>query len=463
MPSPIDTTAARALRERLQGDLLLPDDDGYDEARTVWNGRFQPRPAGIVRCRSDGDVAAAIESARQHALPLSVRGGGHSYAGHSMADGIAIDLSPMSGVRVDPDRRTVVVEPGAVWGDVDRATQAAGLATTGGTVSTVGVAGYVLGGGTGFLSRKFGLGLDNLLAAEVVTADGQRVRASDSENPGLFWALRGGGGNFGVVTSFEIRLHEVGPQVLAGQIVHPLDRAPEVLRFYREFMADAPDALQGYAFFLRVPPVEAFPEQRHGDVAVFLVVAYAGDLAEGERVLEPLVRFGKPILSAVGPQPYVELQRSFDAGVPKGLRWYSRAHYLDTLSDEAIDRTISHVSDLPGPFTMVYFEREGGAIARVAPEATAFPHRHAQYALHIFPGWSDPEDDERIMAWARDFHRDLASHATGGVYVNLLPEDQENGVRAAYAENYARLAQVKARWDPGNLFRVNQNIRPPSG
>ena len=449
------------LRDRVRGEVILPRDEGYDEARRVWNGRFDPRPAAVVRCTDARDVVAAIAFARDRRMPLSVRGGGHSYAGQSVADGaIAIHLGSMDTVQVNAERRRVVAGPGATWGDVDRATQEQGLATTGGTVSTVGVAGYTLGGGTGWLARKYGLGLDNLISAEVVTADGRVLRASEDEHPDLFWALRGGGGNFGVVTALELRLHQVGPEVVMAQAFHPMRSAAEVLKFYRSFAEQAPDEVAIYAFALRVPPVEPFPNEARGEPALALLASHCGDTAAGEAALMPLREFGDPFLAAVQTVPYVAMQQAFDAGMPKGLRWYSRAHYLDALPDDAIATMVRFTKVLPGPFTTAYLEREGGAIGRVDPAATAFPHRSARYGLHIFPGWSDPADDEDLMQWAREFQAAMAPFASGGVYVNLLGEDEPERVPHAYGSNHARLAELKARWDPENLFRNNHNIAP---
>jgi len=343
---------------------------------------------------------------------------------------------------------------------VDRETQAFGLATTGCTVSTVGVAGYALGGGTGWLARRHGLALDNLIGAEVVTANGEAVRADEEENPDLFWALRGAGANFGVVTSLEFRLHEVGPEVLSAQAFHPFEDAGEVLRFYRTFMERAPDELTSYAFVLRVPPVEPFPDAFHGKLAVALMSCHASATAEGEAALQPLQGFGDPFLAAVQPMPYPALQQSFDAGMAEGNRWYTKAHFLRALTDEAIDTFVDHASRLPGPFTMTYFEPLGGAIGRADQAATAFPHRRAAYDLHIFPGWTDPAEDDEMMRWAREFHTAMKPYATGGTYVNLLDGDEEDPAAAAYRENQDRLRELKRTWDPDNLFHMNHNIRP---
>ena len=322
------------------------------------------------------------------------------------------------------------------------------------------VAGFTLGGGNGYLARKHGLASDNLLAADVVTAAGHLLRASESENSDLFWALRGGSGNFGIVTAFEFQLHELDPQVLAGQIIHPFESARDVLRLYRAFMAEAPDEVQCYAFLIRIPPLPVFPHQYHGRVAVDLVAAYLGDIAEGEKILAPLRRFGRPILDGVVPQAYKTLQQTFDAGVPVGNRWYSKAHYFNDLTDPAIDQILDQVEQLPGEFTMVYLDAPGGAASRVDPAATAFPHRDAAFGLHILPGWSEPAQDDPMIEWARGFHRLMAPYASGWAYVNLLGGDEKDGPRSAYGSNLARLAEIKRKYDPENLLRMNHNIAP---
>ncbi len=451
------------LADSVRGRVLELHDEGYHEARRVWNGRFDRRPAAIVRCAAAEDVVAAIAFARDGDLPLAVKGGGHSYAGKAACEGgLLVDLSGMKEVRVDVDARRATVGPGARWRELDAASQEAGLATTGGACSTAGVAGVALGGGSGYLARAHGLTIDNLLAAEVVTADGRRVRASEDENPDLFWALRGCGANFGVVTSFELRLHEVGPQVVAGQIIHPFEAAGDALRFYREFMVEAPDGVQCYPFFLRIPPLEGFLEEHHGEVALDLVAFCAGDLDAAAATLRPLREFGAPLLDAVQTVSYATFQQSFDDGLPKGGRYYTRAHYLEEMSDGAIDAVLAHAADLEGAYTVAYFEALGGAVARVDPGATAFPHREARYGFHLLTGWTDPEDDDAMMTWGRAFHDAMAPHATGGVYVNLLAEDEDDRVAAAYGPNLARLGRLKGQWDPENLFRSNHNIAPPS-
>ncbi|HET8819554.1 MAG TPA: FAD-binding oxidoreductase [Xanthomonadaceae bacterium] len=449
------------MRERLQGELLLRGDPGYDPARTLWNARLDRHPALIARCHDADDVVTALAFASEHALPLSVKGGGHDFAGNSVRDGgLTLDLSPMDAVRVDAQARIAQVGPGARWADVDHATQAVGLATPGATVSTVGVPGFVLSGGIGHLARRHGAACDNLVGADVVLASGEKVRATAAENPELLWALRGGGGNFGVVTSFELQLHPVGPEVCAGQLVYRYEDAAAALRHYRDFMATAPDAVQCWAFLLRLPPLPAFPEALHGQPALDFVVCHAGSPAEAEADLAPLRAFGTPVIDAISAVPYVALQQAFDAGMPHGRRWYSRAHYLRALPDAAIDTLLQHAQRLPGESTTVYLGAEGGAIGRVERDATAFPHRDAAFSLHVFPGWCDAGDDADIMRWAREVHRAMAPYATGGVYANMLADDEQDRVGAAYAGNYERLANAKRRWDPRNLFAGNHNVVP---
>jgi FAD/FMN-containing dehydrogenase len=449
-----------ALRERLYGDLLTPGDDGYEDARTVFNAMVDRYPSYVVRPTGAADVMAAVDFAREHGLLLSVKGGGHNFAGTAVCDdGLTVDCSRLDGVRVDPEARTARVGPGATWADFDHEAGAFDLATTGGLVSTTGVAGLTLGGGQGYLARKHGLTVDNLRSVDLVTAAGDLVHASDEAHPELFWALRGGGGNFGIVTSFEFDLHPVGPEVLGGPIFHPYEDAREALHFYREFTADAPDELACYALVVRVPPTEPFPVADRGEPAVAFAVCYAGPLDEGEAALEPLRRFGDPMLDAVGPIPYPALQRSFDDGSPEGHRWYTKAHYIDGLPDAAIDTILEFTDPFPGPLTQVGIEPMGGAIARVDPTATAFPHRDAAYSLGIWPGWADPEADAELIDWARSFHEAMAPYAEG-VYANYLDRDEEDRVAAAYGRNHDRLVAVKDEWDPENLFRMNQNVEP---
>lgn len=457
----VSQTRIEALSGILDGEVLQKGDAGYDESRAVWNARFDRKPAVIVRCMTTDDVATAVNFAREQDLPISVKGGGHDYAGNTVGDGgILIDLGYMNQVKVDPGARRAVVGAGATWADVDAATQEHGLATPGGTVSSVGVAGFSLGGGGGWLTRKHGMAVDNVLAAEVVTASGDVVRASADQNPDLYWAIRGGGGNFGIVTSLEYQLYEFGPQILAGQVLYPLEQAGDLLRWYRDYMKEAPDEVAVYPFFIRIPPLPVFPSEIHGKVVLDFVVAYAGPVEEGEPHLAPFRERGEPIMDTVAPIPYLAMQQAFDAGMGKGNRWYSRYLQLSEVTDEFIDTLLSNLDPFPGPFTAVYLGAQGGKPGRVPKDATAFPQRNLADALHIFPGWPDAASDDQIMAWAQGLYEKLAPFAEGGVYVNMLAEDEEDRIRAAYGDNYPRLRQIKKKWDPDNVFRMNHNIRP---
>ena len=455
-------TSASSIKHtgRIRGDVLEPGDSGYEEARKVWNATVDRRPSAIVRCRGTADVIHAVNYVREHDLLLAVRGGGHSFAGKSVCvGGIMLDLSPMRGVRVSPDSRTVRVQGGATWADLDHETQAFGLATTGGLISHTGVAGLTLGGGIGWLSRKHGLACDNLLSADVVTAAGELVHASEEEAADLFWGLRGGGGNFGVVTSFEFRLHPVGPELFGGLIIHPFEAAAEGLRFYRDFAVGAPDEVACYAMFARIPSVAPFPEEHHGRTGFIFAASYAGPVSDGEKALAPLRAFGQPILDALQPTAYTTLQQAFDEPQKPGNRWYGKSGFWNEMSDAAIDTLVRGVDPLSGPMTMVFFERMGGAIGRVPVEATAFPHRVAPFNFGITAGWTDPAEDAEHMAWTRELHATLSSYDQG-VYVNYADEDESGRTGAAYGANYDRLVEVKNRWDPDNLFRMNMNVVP---
>jgi FAD/FMN-containing dehydrogenase len=451
------SSAVQALRKAIDGSVLASGDVGYDEVRRVWNARFDRRPDLIVRCRTAGDVGRAVDFARDLNLAISVKGGGHSYAGKTVGDGgLLIDLSLMKAIRIDAEARTVDVEAGVTCGELDHATQEHGLATPVPTVSSVGVAGAALGGGSGYLSRKHGLTLDSLMSVDLVTADGRALRASEEDHPDLFWAMRGAGANFGIATALRLRLHEVGPQVLAGQIIYPFDKAGELLRSFRDYMAEAPDELQCYPFMFRIPPIEAFPTRFHGQPALDFVLCHLDPGAAA--VVQPLRTLGEPILDVVGPLAYTGVQRGFDANLPKGQRYFSRAHDLDELSDAVIDTATTHVRNMQGAFTAAYFDPSGGAIGRVDPSATPFAGRTASYGFHVLGGWTDAADDETVMRWARTFHDAMAPQATGSVYVNVLGDDEDDRVPAAYGANYPRLVELKTKWDPDNLFRMNCNI-----
>jgi FAD/FMN-containing dehydrogenase len=457
----LDSAALEDLTAAFGGELIRPGDASYESARRVWNGMIDRRPELIARCTGVADVKAADSFAREQGLLTAVRGGGHNVAGNAVCDdGIVIDLSPMKGVHVDPVARTARAQPGVTWGEFDRETQVFALATTGGLVSTTGIAGLTLGGGIGWLARKHGTSCDNLLSADVVTADGRLLTGSATENADLFWGLRGGGGNFGVVTSFEYRLHPVGPAVLAGPVFHAGENAGEVLRFFRDYVGTAPDELTVVASFMRAAPAPFLPPEAHGTLVVALAVCYAADLEAGERVLRPLRAFGNPLADLIQPMPYTSLQSMMDEGYPPGLQNYWKSSYVDELSDDAIDTVLEHARRMTSPRSGFYFEHLGGAIAR-PPEQTAFGHRDPTFDLAILSLWDDPGESDEHIAWTRDFWEAMQPYATQGVYVNNLGNEGEERVRAAYAPpTYERLVQLKEKYDPENFWRLNQNIAP---
>jgi len=448
-------------RGALRGSLCLTGDPGYDEARTIWNAMIDKRPGLVVRCAGTADVIAAVKLARDNDLLVAVRGGGHNIAGNAVCDGgLMIDLSPMQSVRVDPVSRRVRVEPGATLGDLDKEAQAFGLAVPTGINSTTGVAGLTLGGGFGWITRKFGMTIDNLVSADVVTAEGQLVRASDTENPELFWALRGGGGNFGVVTSFEFQLHPVGPEVLSGLIVHPLDAAPALLKEFRRIAAAAPDELTCWVVMRKAPPLPFLPEEWHGREVLVFALCYCGDMAEGEKAVAELRALGQPIADVVSPHPFTGWQAAFDPLLTPGARNYWKSHDFADLPDGAIETLVSAIQNLPTPECEVFIAHVGGAMSRVKSADTAYPQRASHFIMNVHTRWAEANQDSACIKWARDLFDDMAQYATGSVYVNFMPDDEAGRVEQAYGANYARLGQVKARYDPGNLFRLNQNIKP---
>ena len=442
-----------SLRNGLRGELVIAGDAGFDQARRVWNGNVDRRPALIVRCAGVADVQHAVNFARSLGLLVSVRGGGHSAPGYGTNDGgLVIDLSPMKGIRVDPEARTAHAQGGALWRDLDHETQAFGLATTGGTVSNTGIGGLTLGGGLGWLMGRHGLSIDNLISADVVTANGQFLRASDKDNPDLFWALRGGGGNFGVVTSLEYRLHPV-TQVLGGLVIYPLDQARDVLRFYRDFSATLPDEAEAYAALLTAP--EGMP-------VAALILGYNGPLSEGEKVLAPARRFGKPAADVVGPMPYAARQRLLDEpNATHGLQRYWRSAFTERISDGLIDLMVQAASSFSSPLSALLFFNMHGATTRVSPTATAFAARRAQWDFDAIGQWTDAGQSATHIAWVRNLWTKLELHLQGSAYVNhLAADDRPEKVRASFGENYGRLRALKAKYDPKNLFRVNANIAP---
>ena len=456
---------APATIDKFRGRLIGADDADYHRARAVWNGAIDRRPRLIARCLGAGDVVAAVRYAREHDLEIAIRGGGHNVAGTAVCDdGIVIDLSAMRAVRVDPQGRRAWVQGGALWGDVDQETQAHGLATTGGIVSHTGVAGLTLGGGIGWLMRRHGLTVDNLLAADVVTANGERLRVSEDEHPDLFWALKGGGGNFGVVTAFEFRLHPVGPTVMAGPILWDASDAGKVLRCYRDYIGDAPDELGTVVRFGTAPPLAAIPEHLHWRPVLILATCYAGPAEDAERVLRPLRAFGAPLLDLVGPKPYTGFQGSIDSTVPHGWHYYWKSTFLPELRDDLIDVLVRHAFSAASPRSYVALFHLQGAVSRVAEGATAFGNRRATHAITLDGVWRPGEDfGDRDTAWTREFFAALGPFGEG-VYVNFLGGDEGPArVREAYGDSiYDRLAGVKAAYDPDNVFHHNQNIRPGS-
>jgi FAD/FMN-containing dehydrogenase len=449
------------LKGGFEGDILLPGGEAYESARRIWNAMIDKRPAVIARCATTSDVVRAVKFARDNGLVLAVRGGGHNIAGNAMCDdGLVIDLSRMKAASVDPVRRRVTIEGGATLADLDAATQAHGLATPVGINSTTGIAGLTLGGGFGWLSRKYGMTVDNLESAEVVTSDGRVVRASATEHPDLFWAIRGGGGNFGVVTRFEFRLHPVGPAVLSGLIVYPISEAKSVLRRYRDFVARSPEELSVWAVLRKAPPLPFLPEHVHGTGVIALAVIYAGDPKEGQRLIEPLRSFGTPVGQHVGVHSYVAWQQTFDPLLTAGARNYWKSHNFATLEDGLLDTAIEFAGTLPSPQCEIFLASIGGATARPAPDSAAYAQRDANFVMNVHGRWDDAADDGLGIAWARAFFQAAAPFATGGAYVNFLTADEGDRVRSAYGPNYDRLAQVKRTYDPDNLFRMNQNIEP---
>jgi FAD/FMN-containing dehydrogenase len=457
----IDESALDELTASFGGELISPADPTYHEHRKVWNGSIDRLPALIARCHGVADVIAAVVFARDAELPLAVRGGGHSFPGHSVCDGgVVIDLGPMKGIRVDPEARTARVQAGALWGELDRETQAFGLATTGGIVTHTGVAGLTLGGGIGWLHRKHGLTIDQLLGVDLVTAGGGLVRASEQENPELFWGVRGGGGNFGIVTEFEFCLHPVGPAVLAGPILWPVDQAPEVLRFYRDWSAEAPDELMTILVQRRALPLPAIPQELHGQLVISVTCCYAGSIERGEEIVRPLREVGSPLLDLCQPKPYVAHQSMFDAAFPHGWHYYFRACDVAGLNDEVIDVMAEYGQRIVSPVTSVALWQLGGAVARVGDDETAFHGRDAAFSFNINGNSKTADGFDAEREWARAYWQALEPHHKS-VYVNFLMEEGEERIAQAYgAEKYGRLKALKRTHDPANLFRLNQNIPP---
>jgi len=448
------------LRARVSGGVITPGDAGYDEARRVYNAMIDRRPAVIVRCASAADVAAAVDFARENGLALAVRGGGHSVPGFgTVDDGVVADLSGMRAVTVDPAKRTARAEGGATWGDFNEATAAFGLATTGGIISTTGVAGLTLGGGIGYLARGFGLSCDNLISAEIVTADGKMVTASEDEHADLFWAIRGGGGNFGVATALEFRLHPV-KEIYGGPMFFAMKDAESVLRYYREFIAEAPEQFGGFPAFQIAPPLPFIPVERHGETFLAFIACWAGPVDEGEQILKPLHDVAEVVAEHVGPMPYPALNSAFDALVPAGLQHYWKANFVRELTDDAIAAHLVHGPKVPAVNSTVHIYPINGACHRVAADATAFAYRDATFAPVIAGMWPDPSQNDANIKWVRDYYAATAPLSEEGGYINFMAGDDQDRIKANYRGNYPRLVDVKRRYDADNLFRVNQNIKP---
>ena len=449
------------LKKTLNGKVILPGEPSYDELRKIWNAMIDKRPSAIVRCADADDVQQAIRFAHKNGQEISVRGAGHNIAGNSICDdGIMIDLSAMKNIRVSAADKRAYVEPGSTLGDFDRAVQAHGLATPVGINSTTGIAGLTLGGGFGWLTRMYGLTIDNLVSADVITAEGKKLTANESKQSGLFWAIRGGGGNFGVVTRFEFKLHPVGPQVLAGLIVYPFNQARQVLEQYREFVKAIPPELNVWIVIRHAPPLPFLPEWAHGKKIIALPVFYAGDSDKGQKLIEPLSRFGDALGDQIGPVPYIQWQQAFDALLTPGARNYWKSHNLTELRDGLLDAMVEYGNKLPSPQCEIFMGLLAGVSNDVKVDATAYSPRDARFVMNVHGRWDDPAQDETCIGWARTFFKATASYASMGAYVNFMTEDESGRVESAYGPNYARLREVKKQYDPENFFHLNQNIKP---
>lgn len=459
-PPQIDTATVRKLRSVVRGQVFEPSDEGYEAARHVYNGMIDKHPRVIVRCANVADVVSSVLFAREYDLDLAIRGGSHNVAGFSVVDdGLVVDLSMMKGIRIDPKRKTVRVEGGCLWGDVDHATHQFGLAVPGGIISTTGVAGLTLGGGIGHLTRKYGLSCDNLLSADLVTADGRLVTASDRENEDLFWGLRGGGGNFGVVTSFEFQARPV-KMVLAGPVFYSIEKAGDVLRFYREFIADAPEELSAFFAFQIGPEAPFIPKHLQGVTMCAIVACYCGPIDKAESLVKPIREFGPPALDLMGPLPMPALQSMFDPLLPPGLQHYWKADYIHEITDEMIAVHVQHGPKTPTVQSTMHIYPTSGAVHRVRKDQTAYAARDVNF-VHVIPAmYPDPKDTPKNMAWVRDYWNALHPYSAKAAYVNFLMEEGDERIAATYGDNYKRLVALKNKYDPTNLFHMNQNIKP---
>jgi hypothetical protein len=458
-------TAVAELSAIVRGPVFTPGDEGYDDARSIWNAMIDKRPAAIARCTGVADVIDVVNFARENGVELAVRGGGHNIAGTSLCDGgVVADLSQMKGIRLDLKSETARAQPGLNLGDLDRETQAFGRVVPAGIVTDTGIAGLTLGGGFGWLTRRWGLTSDNLLSVDIVTADGKFLTASATENPDLFWGVRGGGGNFGIVTSFEYRMRPLGPAVMAGLVLYPMEKAPEVIQFYREFSASVPDELTCMLMLRLAPPSPALPQEVHGQPVAGIAVCYAGPVEEGEKAVRPLKELGSPLVDLVQPKPFRVHQTLLDAAQAPGRYYYWKSEYLPGVTDEAQETLIAHTAKFPSPESALLVFQLGGAASRIDDDDSAVAHRDAAFILNIAASCVDPQKTDGCVRWARDFWSDMRQFSTGGVYVNFMTEDEgEDRTRAAYgAAKYDRLVALKTKYDPTNLFRLNQNINPGS-
>ena len=451
----------KELKGMIKGNVLIADDPGYEEARQIWNAMIDHRPAMIVQCADADDVPPAIALARRHKLEISIRGAGHNIAGNALCnDGLTIDFSNMKNVRVDAGKRRAYVEPGATLANLDEATQVHGLATPVGINSTTGIAGLTLGGGFGWLTRKYGMTIDNLVSVNMITAEGRKIQASETDNADLFWAIRGGGGNFGVVTRFEFQLFPVGPEIFAGLIVFPFSQAKQILNKYRQFVNSAPEELNVWVVLRKAPPLPFLPENVHGKEVVVLPVLYSGPATEAEKLIAPVRAFGTPHGEHLGVQPYVAWQKAFDPLLTPGARNYWKSHNFTELADGALDSIIEFAGKLPSPQCEIFIGLIAGASNRIAPDAMAYGHRDAKFVLNVHGRWDEAKDDQKCIGWAREFFKASAPYASAGAYVNFMTAEESDRVAAAYGANYDRLVQIKKRYDPDNIFHLNQNIKP---
>jgi FAD/FMN-containing dehydrogenase len=459
--TPLASTAGKELKGMIKGRVMVSDDPGYEEARQIWNAMIDRRPAIIVQCADAYDVKTAIAFARRNKLEISIRGAGHNIAGNALCnDGLTIDFSKMKNVRVDAGKRRAYVEPGATLANLDEATQAHGLATPVGINSTTGIAGLTLGGGFGWLTRKYGMTIDNLVSVDVITAEGRKIRASETDNADLFWAIRGGGGNFGVVTQFEFQLFPVGPEIFAGLIVFPFSQAKQILNKYRQFVSSAPEELNVWVVLRKAPPLPFLPEDVHGKEVVVLPIFYAGAVAEAEKLIAPVRAFGEAHGEHLGTQPYVAWQKAFDPLLTPGARNYWKSHNFTELADGALDSIIEFAGKLPSPQCEIFIGLIAGAPNRIAPDVMAYGHRDAKFVLNVHGRWDEAKDDQKCMSWAREFFKASAPYASAGAYVNFMTAEEGDRIVAAYGSNYDRLVQSKKRYDPDNIFHLNQNIKP---